>query len=607
MKAFIQKFVQSGILQPIDAQLADFVARVCGKNLPDSVLLATALASNAVSRGWSSCDLTEFAGRHWNDMMAPNVFNPEMVQISEEVKDSLLMPDIQSWLQDLNSEAAKICIGASAEQRPLVLQGTRLYLRRYWLYEDLTRRKLLQLAEKESEILSVDMDELLRKYFPDAGGDDEATGGQRDAARKALQRQLLILSGGPGTGKTYTLARIVALMAEMYKAIGNSLRVKIAAPTGKAAARVVESIRQAKESLNIDSYLLRQIPEEAFTIHRLLGSQPDSPYFRHNAANKLDVDVVVLDEASMIDLPLMAKLLEALPLSCRLLLVGDRDQLASVEPGRVYGDICEAAKRNSALGNCLTELTYSRRFKADSSIGKLSKMVREKIPEIWQEMHNLQNEDLQLCNVANGFGEEFVDFAVKGYRRFCNSIDPENALVAADEFRVLCAVRHGPFGVIAINRILQQRLLDVHPTLSVVGHQLIMITANDYDLGLFNGDTGVIMSDPATGNLRAWFPAASGGALRSFASSMLPAFEPAFAITVHKSQGSEFDTVALVLPPNPELPVLTRELLYTGITRAKKKLAIWSEQVTFEKSITRQARSASTLFYSYTENFQPGI
>jgi exodeoxyribonuclease V alpha subunit len=396
-------------------------------------------------------------------------------------------------------------------------------------------------------------------------------------------------------------------MAEMYKETGNSLRVKIAAPTGKAAARVVESIRQAKGSLNIDSVLLRQIPEEAFTIHRLLGSQPDSPYFRHNATNKLDADVVVLDEASMVDLPLMAKLLEALPLNCRLLLVGDRDQLASVEPGRVYGDICEAAEWNKTLGNCLTELTYSRRFKAGSSIGILSKMVREQVPEIWREMQNLQNGDLQLCNVANGFGEDFIDFAVKGYRRFCNSIDPANALAAADEFRVLCAVRHGPFGVIAINRILQQCLLDAHSVLSAVDHQLIMITANDYDLGLFNGDTGVIMSDPATGNLRAWFTAPAGGELRSFTPSMLPAFEPAFAMTVHKSQGSEFDTVALVLPPNPELPVLTRELLYTGITRAKKKLAIWSEQVTFEKSITRQARSGSTLFYSYTEIFQPGI
>jgi exodeoxyribonuclease V alpha subunit len=601
-----------GLLSDLDVQFADLVRRATGSE-EVAVLHAAALASRAVGEGHACLDLAAQAGRSFPGRPAP-AGEPDAEASGSEARRGTVptLPPLEEWLAALATDAARRIVGGPDDGRPLVLSGTRLYLRRYWDYECLVAAGLAALAADEDvpDVLPADFEDRLAAYFPVGSAGGETSARQRAAARNALVRRLSILSGGPGTGKTYTLARIVALLVEAHGQ-DRPFRVRIAAPTGKAAARAVESVRAAKATLSgiTGSAVLAQVPEDALTLHRLLGPIPNSPYFRHHRDNPLDADLVVVDEASMVDLPLMAKLLDALPPGCRLMLVGDRFQLASVEPGRVYGDLCEAALLSDALRPCMTELTFSHRFSSSPDIGSVATAVNAGSTGAWPVLRACASGKVAQHDVAaTGLSADaaFRSVVLNGYQAFLNATEPAAALEAAARFRVLCAVRRGPCGVTAVSRAIERILASVEgrsarrvaPSGSFYDHQLVMVVANEYSLHLFNGDVGVVLRNPETKALAAWFDAAavSGQAgVRAVPVDLLPEHETAFAVTVHKSQGSEFEHVALVLPTDSGSPVLTRELLYTGITRAKERLDVWCTEAAFAAAVARRTQRSSGL------------
>lgn len=599
--ANIKQLARRGCFRPLDVQLAGLADRIVG-GADTPLLMAVALASRAVEDGHACVDLAACAGRPWQDLDGA------------EIADVPPLPEWEAWRGHLASDAARRVIGGPADRGTLlVLDGSRLYLRRYWQYERGIEARIRALAAPRT---GEDCDTQLAKYFPDDPRHPTAVAQQRQAARNAVARGLSILSGGPGTGKTYTLARIVAMLAEWNQRDGGSLAVRIAAPTGKASQRIVESLQDARASLReagIDETLLDAIPKEATTIHRLLGSRYDSPYFKHDRHNPLAADLVVVDEASMVDLPLMAKLLEALKPGCRLLLVGDGNQLASVEPGRVYGDLCRAAEEGGPLSGCLTTLTESRRFPADSPIGRVSAAINANPATAWDVLCEQAEKGagLKVHSSDEALVEtgDFATWVAANLRDYLAATDPAEVLAQAGRFRILCALRGGPFGVGAMNRRVERILsrCGLHPTGKFYDHRLILVTVNTPALGLFNGDVGVALAERdasgvKTGKLLGWFTGPDG-APRSIPVNLLPEHETAFAMTVHKSQGSEFRNLALVLPVEADSPVLTRELVYTGLTRVKIEngvggLRLYCTEAGFRAAVARRTERASGLLQS---------
>ena len=457
-------------------------------------------------------------------------------------------------------------VGRGDDFTPLVRDGGRLYLRRYWQYEQQLARAILQRAgasKEKSTTRSRDMQQL--------------------AARNAVRRNFSVITGGPGTGKTHTVRAILEMLREQ------PVKIALAAPTGKAAARLTDALREITPAV------------EATTIHRLLGTVPDSPYFRHDAERPLTADVVIVDEASMVDLALMAKLVDAVPLTSRLILLGDRDQLASVEAGNVLSDICAAAEEEgSPLHGAVVQLRKNYRFAATGGIYKLSNAVNsgdgDAAITALQGADDDEVEWKKLPAVAD-LGAPLRDRIIAGFRPYLEKPDPAAALARLAQFRILCAVRHGPFGVENLNSLAEEALAQAGlliPRSGWYAGRPVMVTRNDHNLQLFNGDTGVVLPDPDSGGeLRAFFISAEGK-LRRFVPSRLPLHETAFALTVHKSQGSEFDRLLLILPEK-ESPVLTRELLYTGITRARSKVEVWTNEEIFRAAVARRTERTSGL------------
>jgi exodeoxyribonuclease V alpha subunit len=438
----------------------------------------------------------------------------------------------------------------------------------------------------------------IKTLFPAKSGSE--VDWQSVAAFAAAQKKFCVISGGPGTGKTHTLVLILALLLELDAT--RKLRIAVAAPTGKAAARIQESIRQIKSALNCGEDIKAQLPEDATTIHRLLGYRPDSTSFRHNAENPLPFDVVAVDEASMADLALMAKLFQAIPPNARVILLGDKDQLASVEAGAVLGDICAAAgeNKNSPLAPCVVQLKKNHRFGADSAIFHLSHAINEGDPEKVFQILRSSGAKAKADLVAAVLPERaklkaaLKDKVIAGFGDFLKAADPLAAIAALSRFRVLCALREGPFGVAGLNRVIGEILDEaglIRRAEIFYDRRPVMVTQNDYHLKLFNGDIGVIWHD-ASGS-RACF-AGADQSLRTFLPLRLPAHETAYAMTVHKSQGSEFDRVLLLLPDKPS-PILTRELLYTGITRARCGVELWFDEAVFRAACAQRVRRNSGL------------
>jgi len=450
-------------------------------------------------------------------------------------------------------------VGAPDDWTPLVWDGRRLYLRRYYEYE---RRVAADLPARIATPKQLDAhdEKKLAECFADPG--------QRAAARIALTQRLALISGGPGTGKTHTLAHIIGLLQETNP----RLRIALAAPTGKAAARMGEALAAA--GVTVDG--------GARTLHRLLGVRADGHGFHHDRDRPLAADVLVVDEASMIDLSLMAHLLDALPETARLILLGDRDQLAAVEAGAVFADLCDSPR----LAACVALLSTSFRFGAESGIGQLAERLRAGDAAGAFDQLNADHGDLDWQ--SHGTASGLIDAAREGYRDYRDGVaaglSPDELFARFNRFRVLCAHRQD---AAAVNRALTGE--SPRPAAGTP----LMILRNDPLLRVFNGDIGIALVDSADGQLKCCFPG-EPNEWRWLSLTRLPAWEPAWAMTVHKSQGSEFERVMLVLP-NTVSPVATRELVYTGVTRAKRTITLRADEAVLRAAIDCRAERMSGL------------
>ncbi len=491
-------------------------------------------------------------------------------------------------------------VGRPGEWKPLVLdEAGRLYLQRYWQYETqltaVIRQRLEGFPPKyDPELLQRGLD----AWF------DAPPSEQRAAAQAAITSNFCVITGGPGTGKTRTVAGILALLHAQTTAAGKEAHIALSAPTGKAAARMTESIRQVLQQFPDSPFPSKNA--EAVTLHRLLGITPDSPIPRFDAKHPLPVEAVIVDEASMIDLALMAKLFSAVPPSARIILLGDKDQLASVEAGHVLGDICGAGKSNARLGHRIVELQKSYRFLSGGGIYELGRKINA--GEVNELLEFLRHPPPGIASLsipaADAMPRLIRDRAAAGFRSMLEAGNPLDSLRALHEFRILCAVRQGRQGVLALNALCEQALakerLIVPGALHYHGRP-IMILRNDYTLRLFNGDTGILLRDPESdGELRAFF-LNQDGTLRTLSPARLPEHETVWAMTIHKSQGSEFNQVLIVLPDR-DSDLLTRELIYTAITRAKSAVELWCDEAILRQVIARRTERFSGLEDKLSEN-----
>jgi exodeoxyribonuclease V alpha subunit len=604
----IRQLIGSSAFSDLDRHFTAFIEAQAGGDRP-SLALAAALVSRWRSEGHICLDLEGVAG---------TVFPEKPV---EEVRP-IPVPALKGWVRDLRSSPV---VGSPGEFKPLVLDARhRLYLHRYWEYEQSLASEILKrAAEKPDEPNSAELRRKLQVLMaPEADG---SLNWQCVAAAAAARRKFCVISGGPGTGKTHTLVVILALLLELER--DRKLRIAVAAPTGKAATRIQDSIRNAKATLPCSEAIKTQLPERAMTIHRLLGYIPDSPYFRHNAENPLPYDVIAVDEASMVDLALMAKLFQAIPSSARVILLGDKDQLASVEAGAVIGDICSAGggdgfseqfsqhfqsltgkplpvgvKGRAALADCVVQLKKNYRFGDQSAIYRLSNAINEgRAEEVLSIIRDSRCDGASdLASTALPHRAELKEAlrarVTEGFSGFLKVSDPLEALAALARFRILCALREGPFGVAGLNQLTEEILEEaglIKPLGPWYAHRPIMVMRNDYNLKLFNGDIGIVLPDADSGEPRAFFPGPDNE-VRKILPLRLPEHQTAYALTVHKSQGSEFDRILLVLPDR-ESPVLSRELLYTGLTRARKSVELWFEEKVFRAALSRRVSRTSGL------------
>jgi exodeoxyribonuclease V alpha subunit len=711
-----ERWVSRGWLRDLDLALVRFLDRET-QNAPPLLLLGAALASHQLGRGHVCLDIAA-------TLEAPD-FALSLPPEGDDLNDPPPLPShvlatltLPEWQAALNHTTL---ISDGPGNTPLVVSHSdntsKLYLRRYWQFEQTLHQEIA------NRLTMKDGDNLCRSPIHWAMGDDSHPGilsqtlnilfpptntldWQKAACALAARSPFAIISGGPGTGKTTTVVRLLALLQTLQLAQPNAhpLRIRLAAPTGKAAARLNESIAGQVNELPLSGLesLLNEhtatsssnaidIPTEVTTIHRLLGARADTRHFRHNGANPLALDVLVVDEASMVDIEMMTALLSALPASAKLVLLGDKDQLASVEAGAVLGDLCrraDAAHYTPATAQWLAELTdhslpealidpdgqpldqaitmlrVSHRFTETSGIGQLAQAINQPLSEALRErdkhqavhgvlnngyadLHHLvlkpdaQNEDSALERlVITGSPERFPNAGVgrinfkgepmappTGYQYYLNTLASErpDTLLAFEEngkaydawakqvlnaysrFQLLCALRKGPWGVEGLNlriakTLRRKKLLYGNDHTLEKGWfegRPVLVTQNDYGLKLMNGDIGITMAvpDPRTSGralLRVAFPTSDPeNPIHWVLPSRLHAVETVFAMTVHKSQGSEFQHTALLLPQTPN-PILTRELVYTGITRARDWLTvIEAKRGILNDAVTREVMRVS--------------
>lgn len=599
---------ENSLITSLDYHFARFISGLCGDADPD-VFLGAALVSNAAGKGDVYLDLNAVAGK-------PLFSNPTK-------EPAATCPQLPQWSEKMRSSPV---VGKPGEFRPLIMDDqNRLYLYRYWEYEKNLSDLIRSRAQKNAgEINAARIKESLARLFPFAGG--SGTDWQKVAALTAALKSFCVISGGPGTGKTYAVAKILALLIEQNP--GKPLEILLTAPTGKAAAMLSESIKNAKRALECREDVVNAIPSEAGTIHRVLRTIPGSPYFFHDAERPLQADVVVVDEASMVDLALMSKLIAAVPADARLVLIGDKDQLASVEAGSVLGDICDRNSVHgfsddfrhryktltgedldalpaespdpSGLGDAIVILRKSYRFCEENPINALSRNVN--LGNADDALELLKTAAEKICwekvSGSRDFTGKLAKILIKGYSDYLKTDDPQKALENFNRFQILCAVNAGTFGVDGVNRLAEQVLSTeglIDPVRDWYKGRPVMIVRNDYHLGLFNGDIGITLPAPGSSGseLNVYFPD-KPGRFRRFPLFRIPEHETVYAMTVHKSQGSEFTDVVLVLPDR-DYPVLTRELLYTAITRARESISIWGTEEIVRNTIHRKTERASGL------------
>ncbi len=588
-------FNRAGLLGAVDVHTAATLCRL-GEVDDPLVLLAAAFAVRAPRFGHVCADLAVLADTA--------VADDEAVVDDEEVE----WPDPAAWREAVAAAPITGGDGAAGDDpsAPLRLDGTRLYLDRYWTYEQQLVRHLTARAGAAELPAPPAADAAIAAVF------DEGRQGQRDAVARALRRRLTVVIGGPGTGKTATVARLVAVLHEVAAAEGDRPpRIALTAPTGKAAARLEEQLRDAAEQLTDRApgaaAALRDV--RTTTIHRLLGSRLGSNRFRHDAGNPLPHDVVVVDECSMVPLSLMARLMDALRVDTRVVLVGDPDQLEAVEAGTVLDDLVGPVRDGSATSHPVAagvvELVEGHRFAADSGVARFATAVlagdADAAVEVLRDptlpdVRLVVPTDPEAGPWSDGLAAVRSAVATAASRAAAAAAagDAATALDAVLSLRVLCAHRHGPAGVSWWNRAvegwLREQGVDVYERW--YAGRPVLITGNDYRLGVYNGDLGVTVADPDSGRLEVALPQGSG--VRRLAPARLGAVETVHALTIHKSQGSQFHRVVVVLPPTPG-PILSRQLLYTAVTRASEQVVVVATEEVLRHGIGRKVDRASGL------------
>jgi exodeoxyribonuclease V alpha subunit len=696
---------QAGWIRPLDVRFARLIQNLSeeqGDAPQPLVLLLTALTSHQVGRGHVCVDLATLLADADSTLSLPpeepdgasSVAGPTTGNASQIGPGELLAQ--VSTQECLSALGNALAVSDGSHTTPLVLNGTRLYLRRFWRYEQQIAAGILQRLAQPSTLAdpaspaAVTLSEALKTLFKPQASVDY----QKLACAVAARNRFAVITGGPGTGKTTTVVNLLAALqsvaGESTEREGRKYRIRLAAPTGKAAARLNESIGGAVSRLPLaqlpGQVTLADIPTKVTTLHRLLGSRPDTRKFRHNRDNPLLVDILVIDEASMVDLDLMASVFDALPANAQLILLGDKDQLASVDAGAVLGELCQRAPdghyqpatvqwlqaitgtdipqtlqdtEGQPLDQAVAMLRKSYRFAEGSGIRQLAEAVNTNTLDdhtlqqarsagfedvVWLNGHNrkpsLEDTQALICGHAvsgspqmfSNNGEGRIDGNGQplpppvGYRHYLSlmqghSLDsnstPEqwdelakSVLQAFNDFQVLCALRRGPWGVEGLNELIAQHLLAQRLIPRAEGWYAgrpVLITGNDYNLGLMNGDVGITFSLPwGAGSqnssdspqtlLRVAFPTSDGsGDIRWISPSRLQQLETVYAMTVHKSQGSEFNHTCLILPDRLS-PVLTRELVYTGITRAKNWFSLLTGDASvFSESVGQRVVRASGL------------
>jgi exodeoxyribonuclease V alpha subunit len=637
--ARVQVLADAEVLSSLDRHLAHAVFALDGAD--EHAALGAALASRAVQLGHVCVDLSRF---DFAELAPAGVLDagafPSTLELLAALRRSPLVSELGEGLADADVPT------------PLVLDARgRLYLQRYARYERTLAALLLARARRASDVdLALLRDGIQRLFAgkPTELGSSElalsepgVTGARSSlkagahalAACVAALHSLAVICGGPGTGKTTTVVKILALLQEQALRRGERpLSVLLLAPTGKAARRLASSVQAGLVVLPVSEVVKAALPNEAFTIHRALGGGT-SGRFRHDASNPLPADVVLVDEVSMVDLALLYRLVIAIRPQARLILQGDKDQLASVEAGAILGDIYEpnaaaawsrpfAAEASALIGHalpvdreerglvdCLVSLDESFRYRSESGIGRLARAINagdgagalailrgRASLGIERSAEHGPARDAELIEAAGPASElaELERRATLGYTTFIQCRDAKEKLARLGDYRVLCAHRQGLRGVVQQNRNVEAWLAKaglIDPLAPFYENRPIIITQNDYTLGLFNGDVGIVVKDEHD-RLRVCFEGQDG--IRFLAPGRLPPHETVFATTVHKSQGSEFDAVSVLLPDIPSA-LVGRELLYTAVTRARERVDLFAPAEVIKSAIARTVQRPSGL------------
>ena len=598
----LHRLQADGALRQIDA---DFAALLRDRlRAAPAVALAGALAMRAVAAGHSSVALRD------------------VPRLLDALGTSAQLPDLDDWRAALRADPHTAVDGAPRPGTLLDFTRDRIALRRYARYEQALAERLTARAACLRGIPG-DPDALrallARLFGRDAGDAPPTLDRQALAVAMALRRRLLLVTGGPGTGKTTTVARLLAASIEAARLRGEPPpRIALAAPTGRAAARLGEAIdgvlRADRAAGRIDADTADRVPTQARTLHRLLGWQRGRVAFRHHAGHPLREDLVVVDEASMVDLPLMAKLVDAVPESATLLLIGDPDQLPAVEAGDVLGGLCAAGGDGLSLpaGDAAFATAL---LGVDVPVGDAAPLAGARVHLLhgWRQAGAaplqalagaLQRGDRDAVLDAFAAGDDAAlsrrhgdgpalaealrHEALPAFAAVRDAADPQQALALAARCRILAALRRGPFGAEHWNAWCAAELGERTPYFH---GRLLMIAANSERHGLYNGDLGVVWQD-ASGEVAVWFDTPQG--LRAWRPAQLPVHASAYATTVHKAQGSEFDRVLLILPDS-DARVLSRELLYTALTRARRSVWLWGSADTVDRALERRTWRESGL------------
>ena len=589
-------------LRAIDSQFSRFVKTLTPDN--DAIAIAALLLSMELGKGNVCLDFS-----------------------SGQLSEYLSKPDSQALLTYLKESSF-----IAQKNSPIKLDGEKLYLEKYLSYElSLARDIQMRLAPmpwlQGKNVMQ--NSELLTQLFPHAVDNNEVDW-QAVAASISSMGYFSVISGGPGTGKTTTVIRLLAMLIDLYsKQFQRQPIIKLAAPTGKAANRLSESITKAKQNLDVAEDIKAFIPQQALTLHRLLMGNRKA----YNQQNPLHLDVLIIDEASMVDLPMMANVLSALPKHAQIILLGDKDQLASVEAGSVLADICDNEHQHgysesmvsqlqgllscqfekndietegSHIRNHICHLRKSYRFNENSGIGALARASNNGDFKQWSQAKNHGFSDLSFLDLTDESYQLFIKQAANEYAQFIKQIDQtgmdDDAVLrihdAFSKYQILCALKDGPLGVNGLNEAVEAQLNKnnvIDTSRAWYAGRPIIVAENDYGLNLYNGDVGIVLPKLIEGKtiLKACF-IGSDQTVRWLQPSRLPKHQTVYAMTIHKSQGSEFDHVALALP-DYHLPILSKELLYTGITRAKSALTLLSKGPVIRTALSQKVKRASGL------------